>query len=304
MKRLPGGASREIFLFTVAREGAAPERLVLRRDPPGHVIESSRKLEFDLLRAAEAAGVPAPRVRWCGGDDPVLGGSFFVMDFVEGETIGRKILRDAELATARSVLPEQLADAAARLHTIDAGALGLRVADAAGPAAAELARYAEVLRTIAPDPHPALELAIRWLGARLPAPRAATLVHGDYRMGNVIVGPNGLRAVLDWELAHAGDPMEDLGWLCVRAWRFGADAQPVAGLCARERLFAAYERSSGARVDPAVVRWWEVFGNFKWGVICVMQAQTFLNGVKNVELAALGRRIVEQELELLDLMEA
>ena len=281
-----------------------PERLVLRRDPPGHVIESSRKLEFDLLRAAEAAGVPVPRVRWCGGDDPVLGASFFVMDFVEGETIGRKILRDAELATARSVLPEQLADAAARTHTIDAGALGLRVADDAGPGAAELARYTEVLRTIAPDPHPALELAIRWLGARLPAPSKATVVHGDYRLGNVIVGPNGLRAVLDWELAHAGDPMEDLGWLCVRSWRFGADTQPVAGLCARERLFAAYERSSGTRVDPAVVRWWEVFGNFKWGVICVMQAQTFLNGVKNVELAALGRRIVEQELELLDRMEA
>jgi aminoglycoside phosphotransferase (APT) family kinase protein len=168
----------------------------------------------------------------------VLGASFFVMDFVEGETIGRKILRDAELATARSVLPEQLADAAARIHTIDAGVVGLRVADDAGPGAAELARYTEVLRTIAPDPHPALELAIRWLGARLPAPRAATLVHGDYRMGNVIVGPNGLRAVLDWELAHAGDPMEDLGWLCVArgasaptrgpsgAYAIGSDSSP------------------------------------------------------------------------------
>jgi aminoglycoside phosphotransferase (APT) family kinase protein len=301
---LPGGASREIWLFTVTREGAAPERLVLRRDPPGHVIESSRKLEFDLLRAAEAAGVPVPRVRWCGGDDPVLGASFFVMEFVEGETIGRKILREPELAHARSVLPEQLADAAARLHRIDPAAVGLRLPEGEDPGAAEVARYAEVLHGIAPDPHPALELAIRWLGARLPAPRAATVVHGDYRMGNVIVGPEGLRAVLDWELAHAGDPMEDLGWLCVRSWRFGADDAPVAGLCARERLFAAYERAAGVSVDPAVVRWWEVFGNFKWAVICIMQAQTFLGGVKNVELAALGRRIVEMELELLDLMEA
>jgi len=304
LRRLPGGASREIWLFTVARDGAAPERLVLRRDPPGHVIESSRKLEFELLRAAEAAGVPVPRVRWCGGDDPVLGASFFIMDFVEGETIGRKILRDPELVRARAVLPEQLADAAARLHTINAGAVGLRMPEGEGPGAAELARYADVLRSIAPDPHPALELAIRWLGARLPPPRTPTLVHGDYRMGNVIVGPQGLRAVLDWELAHAGDPMEDLGWLCVRSWRFGADTEPVGGLCARERLFAAYERAAGVAVDPAVVRWWEVFGNFKWAVICIMQAQTFLNGVKNVELAALGRRIVEMELELLDLMEA
>jgi aminoglycoside phosphotransferase (APT) family kinase protein len=304
LRRLPGGASREIWLFTVVRDGAAPERLVLRRDPPGHVIESSRQLEFEVLRAADAAGVPVPRVRWCGGDDPVLGASFFIMDFVEGESIGRKILRDAEYAHARAVLPDELADAAARLHTIDAGALGLRMPAGGSPGASELARYGEILHGLAPDPHPALELAIRWLGARLPAPRATTLVHGDYRMGNVIVGPEGLRAVLDWELTHAGDPMEDLGWLCVRSWRFGVDDEPVGGLCARERLFAAYERASGVVVDPAAVRWWEVFGNFKWAVICIMQAQTFLNGVKNVELAALGRRIVEMELELMDLTEA
>jgi aminoglycoside phosphotransferase (APT) family kinase protein len=276
---------------------------VLRRDPPGHVIESSRRQEFELLRAAAAAGVPVPAVRWCGEADPVLGPSFFVMEFVEGETIGRKVLRDAALAGARAALPEQLAAAAARIHTLDATALGLAPPAAASPGASELDRYAQVLHGLAPDPHPALELASRWLGARLPAPRRATLVHGDYRLGNVIVGPQGLAAVLDWELAHAGDPMEDLGWLCVRAWRFGEDARPVGGLCERERLFAAYERASGAPVDREVVRWWEVFGNFKWAVICIMQAATFLGGVKSVELAALGRRIVENELELLDLTE-
>ena len=303
LRRLPGGASREIWLFTVVRAGAAPERLVLRRDPPGHVIESSRKLEFDLLRAAEAAGVPVPRVRWCGGEDPVLGGAFFIMDFVDGETIGRKILRDAELAPARARLPEDLATAAARIHTMDPARLGLRAPEAAGAGAAELARYTQILEGLAPDPHPALELAIRWLARRMPAARRTTVVHGDYRVGNVIVGPEGLRAVIDWELTHAGDPMEDLGWLCVRSWRFGADDKPMGGLCERERLFAAYERASGTPVDPAAVRWWEVFGNLKWAVICIMQAQTFLNGVKNVELAALGRRIVEMELELLDLTE-
>jgi len=304
LRRLPGGASREIWLFTLGRAGAPPERLVLRRDPPGHVIESSRRQEFELLRAATVAGVPVPRVLWCGGDDAVLGASFFIMDFVEGETIGRKILRDAELARARERLPEQLAEAAARIHTMAPEALGLRAPDGKSPGAAEVARYAQILQGIAPDPHPALELAIRWLGARLPAPRRATVVHGDYRIGNVIVGSDGLRAVIDWELTHAGDPMEDLGWLCVRSWRFGADDKPVGGLCERERLFAAYERASGAPVDPAAVRWWEIFGNYKWAVICIMQAQSFLGGVKNVELAALGRRIVEMEMELLDLMEA
>ena len=131
------------------------------------------------------------------------------------------------------------------------------------------------------------------------------MVHGDFRIGNVIFGPEGLRAVLDWELAHVGDPFDDLGWLCVRSWRFGADGNPVGGLCERERFFAAYERAGGGRVDATAVRWWETFGNLKWAIMCIMQAKTFLDGaVRSVELASLGRRVAEMELELLALMEA
>ena len=177
-----------------------------------------------------------------------------------------------------------------------------RPAAGTSPAAAELARYDGIYRAIAPDPHPAFELAFRWLGRRPPAPRRLAVVHGDYRMGNVIVGPEGLCAVLDWELTHVGDPMEDVGWLCVRSWRFGATA-PVGGLCDRATFFDAYARAGGDPVDPAVARWWEVFGNLKWGIITIMQAQTFLGGVKNVELASLGRRTCETELELLDLLD-
>jgi len=129
------------------------------------------------------------------------------------------------------------------------------------------------------------------------------VVHGDFRIGNVIFGTEGLRAVLDWELTRIGDPMEDLGWLCVRAWRFGAPA-PVGGLCERERLFAAYERAGGVRVDAAAVRWWEVLGNFKWATICIMQARSVLDGaVKSLELASLGRRVAEMEIELMALTE-
>lgn len=298
LERMAGGASRETWLFS-----AGGERFVLRRDPPGHVVESSRRQEFALLEAAAVAGVPVPRVRWCEDDPAVLGTAFFVMDFVAGETIARKILRDPALADARAALPEQLAAAAARIHAMPLAALGAAPASDAASDAAELARYEGIYRAITPDPHPAIELGLRWLAAHAPGRTRRSVVHGDFRLGNFIVGPEGLRAVIDWELAHAGDPMEDLGWLCVRAWRFGAEAA-VGGLCERERLFAAYERAGGEAVDPQVVRWWEVFGNLKWAVICIMQVRTFLGGTKDVELASLGRRVAEVELELLDLTEA
>ncbi len=303
LRRLPGGASRESWAFELRGTG----RLVLRRDPPGHTIQSSRRDEFELLRAAAAAGIPVPRVRWCEDDPAVLDAPFFVMDFVEGETLARRLLRDAEYAPARAALPAQLADALARIHRLDAAAFRtlVRPPDGDSPAAAELARYDQIYRAIAPDPHPALELGFRWLAGRLPPPRALAVVHGDYRIGNVIFGPEGLRAVLDWELAHVGDPMEDLGWLCVRSWRFGADDKPVGGLCERAPFFDAYARAAGHAPDPEIVRWWEVFGNLKWGVICIMQANSFLTGgLQNVELASLGRRVAETELELLELMEA
>jgi aminoglycoside phosphotransferase (APT) family kinase protein len=307
LERLPGGASRESWVLDATAGEGAPERLVLRRDPPAHHVQTSRRDEFELLREAATAGIPVPRVRWCEMDPSVLGAPFFVMDFVAGETLARRLLRDPEYAPARAALPAELARALAAIHAIDANAGAVvRLAGSPpgeSPALAELGRYEQIFRAIAPDPHPALELAFRWLARRAPPARAAALVHGDFRIGNVIFGPEGLRAVLDWELAHRGDPMEDVGWLCVRSWRFGVDDKPVGGLCAREEFFAAYERAGGC-VDPEAVRWWEVCGNLKWAVMCIMQAKTFLDGgVRSVELASLGRRVAEMELELLSLTE-
>jgi len=307
LKRVPGGASRETWAFTAVSAGGR-ERLILRRDPPGHVIESSRRQEFDLLRAAADAGVAVPRVRWCEEDLGVLGAAFFVMDFVEGETLARRLLRDDVYAPARAALPEQLATAAARIHAIDLARPELAYLTAtrsdASPAAAEVDRFEGIYRAITPDPHPALELTFRWLRARLPAGTRRTLVHGDFRIGNVIFGPEGLRAVIDWELSHPGDPIEDLGWLCVRSWRFGADDKPAGGLCDRERFFAAYERAAAVAVDREAARWWEVCGNLKWAIMCIMQMRTHTEGhVRSVELASLGRRVAEMELELLELTE-
>ena len=307
LRPLAGGASRESWAFDLTHADGRVEHLVLRRDPAGRTLQGSRRQEFLILRAAAAAGVPVPAVRFCEDDASILGSPFFVMEFVAGETLARRLLRDDEYAPARGALPEQLATALARIHAMDARdpALAFLPVPPAGtaPAAAELARWEDIYRAATPDPHPAIELALRWLAPRVPAAADQRVVHGDFRIGNVIFGPEGLRAVIDWELPHVGDPMEDIGWLCVRSWRFGA-AAPVGGLCERERFFAAYERAGGVRVDAAAVRWWEVLGNFKWATICIMQARSVLDGtVRSLELASLGRRVVEMEVELMALTE-
>src|SRR4029079_12898043 len=126
--------------------------------------------------------------------------------------------------------------------------------------------------------------------------------HGDFRIGNVLFGPEGLRVMLDWELAHIGDPAEDMGFICVRSWRFGGP-KPVGGIGDRTDFFDAYEKAGGAKVDPEWVRFWEVFGNLRWGIICISQARAYLDGVSNsVELASIGRRTAETEWELLELV--
>jgi hypothetical protein len=154
------------------------------------------------------------------------------------------------------------------------------------------------------EPHPVFELALRWLAKQARSSRPPALVHGDYRLGNVIVGPEGLRAVLDWELAHVGDPAEDLGWFCVRAWRFGNDRLAAGGLGSREDLVDSYVAAGGAPVDAHDLLFWEVYGTLRWGVMCVIQASVHLTGaVRSVELAAIGRRACEMEWALLELLD-
>ena len=150
---------------------------------------------------------------------------------------------------------------------------------------------------------PVFDLAFRWLSDRAPTGGELRLVHGDFRNGNFIVGPEGIRAVLDWELAHLGDPMEDLGWLCVASWRFGHLDQPVGGFGQREELYAGYESAGGRKIEPDEVHFWEVLGTLKWGIMCLIQGFTHLSGAKrSVELAAIGRRPSETEIDLLNLL--
>jgi aminoglycoside phosphotransferase (APT) family kinase protein len=250
--------------------------------------------EAAVVRAAHAGGVPVPVLLDARRRDD--GASFMILESVEGETIARKIQRDDRYADARRVLVGQLGAAAARIHALDpAGLPHLVQVD-------RLTVYTEALDMLG-QPHPVLELVRRWLIEHRPPTTRTTVVHGDFRLGNVIVDETGLAAVIDWELAHRGDPMEDLGWLCVKAWRFGG-AAPVAGLGDYDELFAAYEAAGGGTVDPEAVRWWEILGTWTWGVMCIGQANAHLSGaLRSHELAAIGRRVCENEYDLLQALE-
>ncbi len=238
LRRYSGGASRETWAVDATDGHGELHELVLRRDPATQSSAANRATEYALLSAAGACGVPVPRVRALLRDDDGLGAGF-LMDRVAGETIARRILRDAEYQGARAVLAEQAGAIAARIHRVGTDALpDLPVL----PAEDQIAQQRALLDAF-DEPHPAFELGLRWLERHVPAAgRPPALVHGDYRNGNFIVGPDGIRAVLDWELAHLGDPVEDLGWLCVKSWRFGNADQVAGGFGALADLLAAYRR--------------------------------------------------------------
>jgi len=305
LRRLTGGASRETWSLD-ATVGGETLPLILQREAHAGLSANSRLLEYRLLEAARAAGVPSPEPVFFGDDS--LGGAFFLVRRVEGETLPRRLLRDDAYARARNVMTAQLGAILAKIHAIPLDAPGIETLpsppEGESAVAHELNRYEQTFRAVAPEPHPAFELAFRWLRAHLPpANERRTLVHGDFRMGNVLFDAGGAQLILDWELAHAGDPMEDLAWMCVRSWRFGGD-KPVGGIGEREEFFAAYAAAGGGPVDAERVRFWEIFGNLRWGVICIGQGRTYLDGRSHsVELASIGRRTAETEWELLSLIE-
>jgi aminoglycoside phosphotransferase (APT) family kinase protein len=254
--------------------------------------------EAQLIDAARVAGVPVPAVRHVLTDADAMG-SGFVMERLHGETLGRRIVRDERFAQARRVLARQCGEALARIHAIPTAALPpLR----RGGAAAEQ-QFQRELHARHGTARPVFQLAFQWLRRNVPSEvDAPVLVHGDFRTGNLMVDEQGLVGVLDWELAHLGDPMEDLGWLCVNAWRFGSSEWPVGGFGTREDLFAGYE-VAGGRVDARRVQWWEVLGTLKWGIVCESMAHAWLSGEeRDVEKAAIGRRASESEIDLLALL--
>jgi len=304
LKRLSGGASQETWAFDAVDAVGTHTPLILRRAPGG--VSKARSTnavslatEAAVIRACAAQGLAVPQVPYVFAPEDDVGEAY-VMTRLEGQTIARKILRDDAYAEARPKLARQCGALLAGIHAVPRTTLPeLPEQDAAR----QFADY-RTLYDGFDDPRPVFELAFQWLEARMPGSETApTLVHGDFRNGNLMIGPDGVRAALDWELTHLGDPMEDLGWICVNSWRFGQTENPVGGFGSYEDLFAGYEDAGGGRVDPDRVKWWETFGVLKWGIMCMMMVSFYRSGGdRSVERAAIGRRASETEIDLMNLI--
>lgn len=288
--RLSGGASRETWAFD-----AGGKALILQRQRSADTTATPMATEAAALRAAGAAGVAVPALVADATDGSALGAPAFVVERRPGETIARRLLRDDEYAAVRPRVAARCGEILAAIHRVDPSDIpGLVESDPLDGMRGMLDRLGQ--------PHPALELGLRWLDRHRPAASGTTLVHGDFRTGNLLITPDDVEAVLDWELCHLGDPLEDLGWFCARAWRFGTD-HPAGGFGSREELWAAYEAAGGRPVDPEAARWWEVYANLRWGVITITQASVHLLGIsRSMELAAIGRRTAETEHDVLALL--
>ncbi|MGE4322725.1 MAG: phosphotransferase family protein [Sphingobium sp.] len=303
--RLSGGASQESWLICGTDAGGAVVEFVMRRGQDGSGAIRDKEVglptEAAVIRAAMRHGVPVPQIVHELDEDDGLG-TGFVMRRVHGETIARKILRDAAFDAVRPRLAQM---AGAVLASIGQVPLDTLPSLPVWPARERLAALRETYERLG-HKRPILEYGFRWLEERIPAdPARLTLVHGDFRNGNLMIGPQvGIAAVLDWELVHIGDPMEDMGWLCTPSWRFGEIDKAAGGFGTADALIAGYEEAGGALVDRSLLQFWTVLGSLNWGLGCTLFAFNFRNGDRTVERGSIGRRISENELDIMMLTRA
>lgn len=288
--RVTAGASKSIWTFVATVDGEDRE-LVLRRDPIEAQRPENMAQEAAVIRAAGDAGVPVPQIVDAGDADAGLCAPFIIMSRVHGETLPQRNLRDPHIQRNPERLAEDLGRAIAQIQ---------RVPVDCSPTIAyhdDVAKFEADYR--AGGLLPAMEIGWRWLHEN-PAPRRdRVFVHGDFRHGNLMINEGRLAAVLDWELPHIGDPMEDIGWVSTKAWRFGYP-EVVGGFGPVGALLDGYESVAGWRPDEREVLWWSVFGSIRWGTMCRRQAaRTLVGDEDSLELALIGRRVAENEFDVL-----
>ena len=304
VRRLTGGAASSTWKFDLALADGVVRPSILRMSQVQDTMTNGidKLTEAKVQAAVAATGAPVPSVLFELDEADGLADGY-VMECVEGESIPQKILGNDVYKVALERMQTQCAEVLARIHSTDVSMITtLPVLSALD----QLESFEKVYRESA-QALPVFEIAFRWLRSHAPLlPDQPTLVHGDYRTGNFLVLPqSGISSVLDWELAHRGDPMEDIGWLCVNSWRFGHRDFAVGGFAHRAPFYQAYADAAGTAVDPERVHYWEVFGVLKWGVICLHMTAAHLSGEqRSVERAAIGRRVSETEIDLVQLLKA
>lgn len=280
LHRISEGLSRENWIFEGSwiRGGETVKLpLILRRDPVGSLLETERRAEFDILRPLAASALPTPRALWLDEDGQWLGRPSLVMVREEGEC-DWFVLNGSRPLGSRLRIARNFVSLLGRIHTVDWRSLGLgEVLIDPGPTASlhELEMWEGQLRRHQLEPHPEMELALTWLRSRAPSSQATVLVHGDYKPGNALLVGEDLSAILDWELAHLGDPLEDLGWV-TNPYR--SREHQIPGEWERAQIVEHYCIQTGFEVDYRALRWWNVFSCFKLATIILTGISVFVRG--------------------------
>ena len=304
IEKLPGGSSNETWVIEYS-EKKIQKKIILRR----HYLGITNKqnpypplpllIECDVMKLAQKYEVPVPKIIYKLKNDSPLSEGFF-MEFVEGIALGNKIVENNSLKELRPNLASQCGSILAKIHSIptsDTKKLTISLAPD------ELKKYQSIYRDFFWD-IPVFNLSFKWLEKNLTHNKELCLLHGDYRNGNILISPaKGIMSVLDWELLHLGDPHEDLAWICVNSWRFGKIDLPVGGFGKRIDFYNAYEKLSGRKLNKKSLKFWEVMGSLKWGIMCLKMYDAYRSGYDtSVDRAAIGRRVSETEIDLLRLI--
>ena len=293
---LTGGASADINRIILTND----DELIVRRtlSQEKSVMAIPKILEAKIQKVVKKNGAPVPAIIFEFSEGEEIGEGY-VMEAIPGETIPRKILRDKKFASAREKLPFEIGKSLAKIHQTQLD--DLKALDQV-TFSDSLGKLFQVYLSFN-QPQPVFDLAFKWLEAQNLTEYGDVLVHGDFRFGNFIISEENLESIIDWELAHIGNPMEDLGWLCVRSWRFGNVEKRVGGLGDIKDLIAGYESNSDIKIDESQLDIWQLYGSLRWGVICMMQTFAHLSGMVNsVEKAAIGRRVSETEFDLMNMI--
>ena len=293
---LTGGASADINRIILAND----DELIVRRtlSLEKSVMAIPKILEAKIQKVVKKNGAPVPAIIFEFSEGEEIGEGY-VMEAIPGETIPRKILRDAKFSTAREKLPFEIGKSLAKIHQTQLD--DLKALDQV-TFSDSLEKLFQVYLSFNQS-QPVFDLAFKWLEAQELTDYGNVLVHGDFRFGNFIISEENLESIIDWELAHIGNPMEDLGWLCVRSWRFGNVEKRVGGLGDIKDLIAGYESNSDIKIDESQLDIWQLYGSLRWGIICMMQTFAHLSGMVNsVEKAAIGRRVSETEFDLMNMI--